>query len=362
MLKTGIKFAAVLLALSGCLRAQSPFPDPDGAAKLLNFTGRLSVIRASCNCEWALNTGDIISRQETVVTGPDGWGLFQVADGSKFEVYPNSKVVFRANQGDWRDLLEVWLGKVRVQIEHFGGQPNNNKVRTPTAVISVRGTIFIVEVDAQNRSTLVQDEEGVVVVRHTLRPSEKILNTGEYVWVYENQPIAKATFDKSGIMQKLARAAEDALYQASANGHGSVVHGAGSGSGLPADSNHAPTTSGSNTGGANSGGATAPPPPAPPPPPPPQFLPAGTTGATPDSRPDVPAVIDWSGCPAVERAPASAGGEWVLRGTLIPVTAVLESLGDGGGIDAFLERFPGLDRAQVTAVADFAARSRDKRR
>ena len=39
------------------------------------------------------------------MTGPDGWGMFQVADGSTFEVFPNSRTVFRANQGDWRDLL-----------------------------------------------------------------------------------------------------------------------------------------------------------------------------------------------------------------------------------------------------------------
>ena len=73
--------------------------------------------------------------EQVIVTGIDGYGIFQVADGSTFEVFPKSRVVFRANRGDWRDLLEVWLGKVRVQIEHAGGLPNHNKVRTPSAVI-----------------------------------------------------------------------------------------------------------------------------------------------------------------------------------------------------------------------------------
>src|SRR5262249_31922745 len=114
--------------------------DIGGAAKLLTFTGQVSVMRDTT--AWALNVGDLVQPQQVVMTGPDGWGLFQVSDGSKFEVFPNSGVVFRQNRSEWRDILELWLGKVRVQIEHFGNLPNNNRVHTPSAVISVRGTVF----------------------------------------------------------------------------------------------------------------------------------------------------------------------------------------------------------------------------
>ncbi|HKD10040.1 MAG TPA: FecR family protein [Bryobacteraceae bacterium] len=250
--------AVLLLAACAALQAQQPPGSaPDGAARLLNFVGQLSVVRGGY--AWALNVGDSIQPQETVVTGPDGWGVFQISDGSKFEVYPNSRVIFRANRNSWIDLLEVFLGKVRVQIEHFGGMPNNNNVRTPTAVISVRGTIFIVEVEPDTNTTLVQDEEGVVVVRHILRPSETTLKPGEYVRVFRNEPIGKAVFDKGGVLQRLARAAQDAFYQAAVN-RGSGIPRVGSTTsapGSPADKNN--------------GGSTAPPPPpapAPPPPPP----------------------------------------------------------------------------------------------
>src|SRR5580704_5704657 len=221
----------------GCagLRAQLPAPDPDGVAKLVVFTGQVSVLKDGT--AWALNTGDSVRPQQVIVTGPDGYANFKVADGSTFEVFANSKVVFRANQGDWRDLLEVWLGKVRVQIEHFGGLPNNNKVRTPTAVISVRGTIFVVEVEDQTHTTLVQDEEGVVVVDNIFRPSQIVLKPGEYVRVFQNEPIGKAIFDKGGVMQRLAQAAKDAFYQAAVNGHGTTVaRGPGTtGPGSPGD-------------------------------------------------------------------------------------------------------------------------------
>lgn len=207
---------------------------------------------------WALNAGDIVKPQQVIVTGPDGWGLFSVADGSKFEVYANSRVVFRANRGDWKDLLEVWLGKVRVQIEHIGNLPNNNRVRTPSAVVSVRGTVFDVEVDEETETTTVLDEEGSVEVSHLLKPGpSRILAAGEWVRIYKNEPVAKAKLDSGGILQRAARIAADLAYQAAigARQAGSTVARTG--------------TTGGGGGAVGSPGDTnnSTPPPAPPPPP-----------------------------------------------------------------------------------------------
>ena len=254
-----ICLAFLFFSASLTLSAQVPGLDPgSGAAKLVAMTGQISVQRGD-NYAWALNIGDLIQPAQVVVTGADGYGVFQIADGSKFEVFPNSHVVFRENRGDWRDLLEVWLGKVRVQIEHFGGLPNNNKVRTPTAVISVRGTIFDVEVEDQDATTLVTDEEGSVAVQHALRPGDpKILNPGESVRVFRNEPLARALIDKGAWIQRAAKALSDALYQEAINGS----HGTGGvkapPTGLPADKN-----------GGNPPPPAPPPAPAPPPPPPP---------------------------------------------------------------------------------------------
>jgi hypothetical protein len=220
------------------------------------MNGRISVMRDST--PWALNTGDIVKPQQVIVTGPDGWGLFSVADGSKFEVYANSRVVFRANRGDWKDLLEVWLGKVRVQIEHIGNLPNNNRVRTPSAVVSVRGTVFDVEVDDETETTTVLDEEGSVEVSHLLKPGpSRILTAGEWVRIFKNEPVAKARFDSGGILQRAARIAADLAYQAAINARqagtvaraGGVTTGTGGSVGSPGDTDN----------------STPPPPPPPPP-------------------------------------------------------------------------------------------------
>lgn len=257
--RTVFVLPAMFVCANALLYAQFTGSDLNGAAKLMSFTGQISVLRD--NNPWALNLGDVIQPQQVIVTGADGYGVFQVADGSTFEVFSNSKVVFRQNRGDWKDLLEVWLGKVRVHIEHIGGLPNNNKVRTPTAVISVRGTTFDVEVEDDDATTMVLDEEGQVEVRHLLRLSDppKILNPGEFIRVYKNEPIAQKVIDKGGLLQRAARILSDTLYQAAVNaerGGGAIPHAGTTGPGSPADQK-------------NGNPAPPPPPPAPPPPPPP---------------------------------------------------------------------------------------------
>jgi uncharacterized protein (DUF433 family) len=70
--------------------------------------------------------------------------------------------------------------------------------------------------------------------------------------------------------------------------------------------------------------------------------------------------LDWSQCPAVESIPGKMSGVWVLKGTRMPVSVIFENLEAGASIDDIMEWFQGLDREQVKAVIEFAARSADK--
>jgi uncharacterized protein (DUF433 family) len=70
--------------------------------------------------------------------------------------------------------------------------------------------------------------------------------------------------------------------------------------------------------------------------------------------------LDWSQCAAVESIPGEVSGAWVLRGSRMPVSAIFENLEAGANIDNIMEWFDGLDRQQVKAVIEFAARSLDK--
>ena len=140
----------LLAAMAVVCPAQfTPFSTGTYAAKVISQTGQVSVVKDTQ--PWALSVGDSVQIRDLILTGPDGHALLQVSDGSTFEVFPNSRVVFRKNPPNWKDLLDVLVGRVRVHIEHFGNVPNPNRVLTPTAVISVRGTTFDITVTTMTK-------------------------------------------------------------------------------------------------------------------------------------------------------------------------------------------------------------------
>ena len=245
---------AVLLAVC----ASVGHAEETDAAKVVTLNGQVSILRD--NSPWALNVGDTVQPRQIIVTGADGYAQLQVSDGSTFEVFPNSRVIFRDNPGNWKDLLEVFLGRVKIQIQKVGGQPNYNKVRTPTAVISVRGTIFDVSVEDEQATTLVVVDEGQVEVRHALLPSgTKSLNAGEWIRVYKGQPLQAKSVDHGNVIRGAMRAAAEALYEVMYRTE-RVPSSSGGGVTLPG---------GGGTGTGGGGNGNKPPAPAPPPPPPP---------------------------------------------------------------------------------------------
>jgi hypothetical protein len=238
----------------------------DGAAKLVAMTGQVSVLRDGD--PWALHVNDYVQPMQVIVTGDNGSGMFKVADGSTFEVFPNSKVYFRANRGNWDDLLELILGKIKVQIEHLGGVPNGNKVHTPTAVISVRGTTFDVEYNPDLEYTTVTDEDGSVeVARATNRDDKKILHANESIVVYKNERLGKAGIDKGNLAKRIMQATMDALTQQAINSRASGPASGPVGGG-PVPPPPATSGAGDHDGSSAPGGPppapSAPPPPAPP--------------------------------------------------------------------------------------------------
>ena len=248
---------SLLVAATIFVSASAAFAQTGPAAKVILMTGRVSLLRDSG--QWALNPGDEVQPRQIVVTGPDGYAKFQVSDGSTFEVFPGSRLAFRDNAPNWKDLIDVVIGRIKIHIEKLNGQPNNTKVRTPTAIISVRGTTFDVDVEDADGTTMVSVEEGQVAVLHLFIPSgEKLLNPGEYIKVFANQPLADKKVDRGGVLRAVFRAAEQAIYEAIYQRPG------GGGSGSPGGSVPA------GTGTANGDKDKGTPPPAPPPPPPPK--------------------------------------------------------------------------------------------
>jgi len=230
------------------------YSSPD-AAQVAALSGQVSVLRDAQ--PWALGVGDQIKVGQVVLSGPDGYAVFQVSDGSTFEVFPDSRVVFRKTPGNLKDLLDVMIGRVKVHIQKWGGQPNFNRVFTPTAVISVRGTTFYVEVEDGEATTLVLVDEGLVEVQHAQHPgTPKLLKAGEWLRVYRDAPLASIRIEHGTVLRTAFRALADAL--STAVYRGQRIPGIGGGSSIPGG--------GASTPGGSLPGDTAPGTPAPPPP------------------------------------------------------------------------------------------------
>jgi len=200
----------LFVAITGIVCSAQPLSlSNDPAAQVISLSGQVSVLRDGE--PWALSIGDKVLIQQVIVTGADGFAKFQVSDGSFFEVYPNSNVIFRKNPGNLRDLLDLIVGRVKIHIQKWGGQPNPNRILTPTAVISVRGTTFDVVVDDDDETTLVTVEEGAVDVRHALKPGViKTVNAGESIQVYKNEPISQNSIDKNALARRILHTVADA--------------------------------------------------------------------------------------------------------------------------------------------------------
>ena len=124
----------------------------------------------------------------------------------------------------------------------------------------MRGTIFDVTVEEED-VTLVLVEEGQVAVQHALLPfgEPRLLNAGDYLRVYKNDPLVKNRLDKNALGQRVFNALMD-MFMYRPRGipgpNGSPLPGGGPAGGggvsLPGDT----------------GGGPVPPPPPPPGPPP----------------------------------------------------------------------------------------------
>lgn len=68
-------------------------------------------------------------------------------------------------------------------------------------------------------------------------------------------------------------------------------------------------------------------------------------------------MLDWSTCTAVERTPGKVSGEWLFKGTRVPVRALFENIEGGATVDEFLQWFPGVTREHVDAVLAHAEKS-----
>lgn len=63
--------------------------------------------------------------------------------------------------------------------------------------------------------------------------------------------------------------------------------------------------------------------------------------------------IDWTGCPLVENNPKVQSGVWVLGGSRLPVSAIVDNFEYGLSVLEISEQFE-VPQSQVQAVLEYA--------
>jgi hypothetical protein len=262
-----------LLTAVALLSCVAPLQAQSSAAPVVYQVGQVSIMDAGFLKP--VSVGSSINQKQLIVTGPDGFAKCQVlSDGSTFEVYPNSKVVFRETPGDWKHLLNVFIGRVKVFIQHAPGVANPNNVTSPTAVISVRGTVFDVQVQDDDGTTFVTVDEGEVGVRNLTAPGDAaILRPGDSITVIRGQRLVAKQIDKGNILRNVLRVARDTVYQGGIQRRAGTPSPTGGGTTAPPSSGQGDqgkpgtgTSTGTGTPAPPAGTVPAPPGAVPPPP------------------------------------------------------------------------------------------------
>jgi ferric-dicitrate binding protein FerR (iron transport regulator) len=125
---------------------------------------------------------------ETTIETAKGSAILNLEDGSQVLVKPNSRVVLKAPENSTGLYLQQWLGRIIVKAQKRIGNTPSFRMGTPTAVISVRGTRFEVQVKNKSR-TNVSVFEGLVEVRGISGSGPPVLlGPGFSTSVKENRP------------------------------------------------------------------------------------------------------------------------------------------------------------------------------
>jgi len=106
--------------------------------------------------------GVVLAAESTIET-QKGNLLLELQDGSQVLVKPHSRVVLKAPNQDKGFYFQLLIGKVVNKIQKRLGNTPSFRMGTPTAVVTVRGTRFEVEVTNKPR-TYVVVYEGLVEV------------------------------------------------------------------------------------------------------------------------------------------------------------------------------------------------------
>ena len=190
MRTAGVHALAAAFIAAAAAHAQDPVLQVYEAHATM-VTGQVTRIRDAQ--PWAVSSGEHVPVQQIITSGPDGYAHFEVGGGSSFDLFANSRVVFRENTASAGDLLDVLAGRVRIHMQPTLGQ-TQQRVFCPVAIISShhQAATFAIAVD-EDDTVRIDVLEGEVTVQHALLPRNDpvLLRAVDAILVKKDEPISR---------------------------------------------------------------------------------------------------------------------------------------------------------------------------
>jgi len=106
----------------------------------------------------------------------------------------------------YKDLLNVVIGRIKVFIQHVNGPNLQQRDDSHGGDFSFAGTVFVVDVEDDDGTTVVAVDDGLVQVRNLTAPGpEPMLKPGDAIRIYRGQPLIAKLVDHKGMMRGHAR-------------------------------------------------------------------------------------------------------------------------------------------------------------
>ena len=148
-----LKRILMILVVSGA--ASLPAWCADTAGTVKTTSGQATVIRGE-GTPLAISVGQKVFAGDRIVTGPDGYAGITMDDDTRLSVGPKSELLirefqFNANSNDGAMALSFLKGTVMVVTGLIAKYaPEKVDLRTLASTIGIRGTEFLVEIDAKD--------------------------------------------------------------------------------------------------------------------------------------------------------------------------------------------------------------------
>ena len=169
-----VALALLLVLLVGMPAAQEPQPATltAGSATVDEIKGEVTV-QPPNGAAAAPQRGQVVI-PDSVIETKKGSLMLHLEDGSQVLVQKNSRVVLKAPQSSLGHFFDLLLGKILAKVQKRTNNAPSFKMGTPTAVITVRGTKFTVEVN-KDQKTYVEVFDGLVEVASTRVPGPPVM-------------------------------------------------------------------------------------------------------------------------------------------------------------------------------------------